>query len=89
MAKALGVIMGYRRGTNTQYPQQVIVKLLVNDPKEAGTFLAGKAVYKDRHGNVYRGRVLRLHGRRNGLVIVKFKPNLPGQAIGGIVEVER
>jgi large subunit ribosomal protein L35Ae len=85
--KAKGIIMGYRRGTNTQYTSQVLVKLLIDDPRKAGLFLAGKAVYRDAKGNVYKGRVLRLHGRKNGVVVVRFTPNLPGQAIGGIVEI--
>ena len=85
--KVKGVIMGYRRGTNTQYTSQVLVKLLIDDPRKAGLFVAGRALYRDKHGNVYRGRVVRLHGRRNGVVVVRFTPNLPGQSIGDLVEV--
>ncbi len=81
------VIMGYRRGSNTQYTNQVILKLLGVSAKEAGTFIARKVVYRDRHGNVYRGRIIRRHGSRNPLVIAVFHPNLPGQAIGEEAEV--
>ena len=87
MESVKGIIMGYRRGPNTQYTSQVLVKLLIDDPRKAGVFLAGRAVYRDPKGNVYKGRVLRLHGRRNGIVVVRFEPNIPGQAIGGLVEV--
>jgi len=87
MLKAKGIIMGYRRGTNAQYTNQVLVKLLIDDPSKAGLYLAGKAIYRDSHGNVYKGKVLKLHGRRNAVVIVRFHPNLPGQAIGGIVDI--
>ncbi len=87
MMKAKGIIMGYRRGTNTQYPRQVLVKLLIDDPRKAGMFVGGRALYRDKHGNTYKGRVLRLHGRKNGVVVVRFEPSLPGQSIGDIVDV--
>lgn len=85
--EAVGVIMGYRRGGGRQYTQSVLVKLVNVDPRHAGVFVGGVAVYKDRYGNTYKGRVLRLHGRRNGVVEVRFKPHLPGQAIGDLVSV--
>ncbi len=88
MPKALGIVLGYRRGTNTQYTGQVLVKLLIEDPGEAGKYVAGKALYRDSKGNIYKGRVVGLHGRR-GVVLVRFKPNLPGQAIGGLVEITK
>ena len=87
--EATGVIMGYRQGGGRQYTQSVLVKLLNVDPKQAGTFVGGIAVYRDRHGNTYKGRVLRLHGRRNAVVEVRFKPHLPGQAIGDLVTVKK
>ncbi|GBF08341.1 50S ribosomal protein L35Ae [Aeropyrum pernix] len=87
VARARGVVLGYRRGTNTQYPQHALVKLLLDDPRKAGLYVSGVAFYRDRYGNVYKGRVLRLHGRRGGVVVVKFNPPLPGQATGGVVEV--
>lgn len=87
--EATGVIMGYRLGGGRQYAQSVLVKLVSVDPKEAGVFVGGIAVYRDKHGNTYKGRVLRLHGKRNGVVEVRFKPHLPGQAIGGLVTVRK
>ncbi|BAN90926.1 50S ribosomal protein L35ae [Aeropyrum camini] len=87
MARVRGVILGYRRGTNTQYTQHALVKLLLDDPRKAGLYVSGTALYRDRYGNVYKGRVLRLHGRRGGVVVVRFKPPLPGQAVGGVAEV--
>ncbi len=85
MAEA--IILGYRRGSNTQYPQQVLLKIIGVSARDAYRFLAKKVVYKDKHGNVYKGRIVRKHGRRNPVVLAVFEPNLPGQAIGGRVEI--
>ena len=85
MVKA--VILGYRRGTNTQYTGQVILKLEGVSAREAHKYIAHKVVYRDEKGNVYRGRIVRKHGARNPTVIAVFHPNLPGQAIGRTAEV--
>jgi len=86
-ARAEGVILGYRLGGGRQYTSHVLVKLEV-DPKEVGKFVGGIAKYVDKYNNVYVGRVLRKHGAKGTVVIVRFKPNLPGQAITGKVVVE-
>jgi len=81
------IIMGYRRGTNTQYTRQVILRV-VGVPVKVARGLAGRRViYRDRHGNVYRGRILKPHGARNPLLLARFERPLPGQAIGGVAEI--
>lgn len=80
-------ILGYRRGTNTQYTGQVILLLEGVSAREAHKYIAHRVVYRDRHGNVYRGRIVRKHGARNPTVLAVFEPNLPGQAIGEEAEV--
>ncbi len=85
MVKA--IIVGYRRGTNTQYPQQVILRVEGVSAKEVYRYLSRKVVYRDEKGNVYRGRIVRKHGARNPTVIAVFHPNLPGQAIGREAEI--
>jgi large subunit ribosomal protein L35Ae len=81
------IIMGYRRGTNTQYTRQVILRV-EGVPLKVVRGLAGRrVVYRDRHGNVYRGRVLKPHGARNPLLLARFERPLPGQAIGGVAEI--
>lgn len=82
-----GVILGYRQGGGRQYPSQVLVKLFVN-PRDVGRFIGGTVRFTDRHGNTYVGRILRRHGARNSVVVVKFKPNIPGQAIASRVTAE-
>jgi ribosomal protein L35AE/L33A len=43
--------------------------------------LGKKLEYKDKHGNVYHGKIVRKHGKRG--YIATFKPNLPPYALGG------
>jgi len=81
------VIIGYRRGSNTQYPGQVLLKIEGVSGREAHRFISRRVVYRDAKGNVYRGRIIRKHGARNPVVIAVFEPNLPGQAIGGEAEI--
>lgn len=77
-----GVVLGYRRGTNTQYPSEVLVKFYgVESRSDASRLIGRKVIYKDVYGNVFHGKVIGVHGRK-GVVRAAFKPNLPGQAIG-------
>jgi len=86
-AEAKGLILGYRRGTNTQYPNEVLLKLYgVDDRGHASQFIGKKVVYVDEKGNTYRGKIIGVHGRK-GVVRAVFNPNLPGQAIGKEVKV--
>jgi len=76
-----GRIFGFRRGSKTQNPNQVIVYVEgVDDVKKLIGFTTE---YKDKYGNTYIGRVIRHHGKHE--VRVVFVPNLPGQAPGDIV----
>ncbi|MDK2384791.1 MAG: 50S ribosomal protein L35ae [Candidatus Korarchaeota archaeon] len=82
-----GVIMGYRRGSNTQYTSEVLVYVPgVAGRREASRLIGRRAVYVDEKGNVYRGRVTRVHGNR-GVLRASFTPNLPGQAIGREIKI--
>ena len=82
-----GVVVNFVRGGGRQYNSKVIVRVLDADAKALGRVIGGKAVFVDRHGNRYVGRILRRHGARNPLVLVRFRPNLPGQALGSVVEL--
>jgi len=81
-----GVIVGYRRSRARQYNNQVLVKLFV-PPAEAHGFIGARVVARDPHGNVYRGRIVKVHSRSRAVVRVFFEPNIPGQLIGSVVEV--
>ncbi len=77
-----GLIIGYRRGTNTQYTNQVLARIHgIESHKQAAQLVGWKALYVDKYGNKYYGKIVGVHGRK-GVVKIVFKPNLPGQAIG-------
>lgn len=76
------VIVGYRRGSNTQYPSRVLLRV-IDENVIPHSLIGKKVIYKDRYGNVYRGKILSVHGKGvNRILIASFKPNIPGQAIG-------
>ncbi len=82
-----GIILGYRLGSNTQYEKQVLIRVDgINSRNEASQLIGWKVLYRDSKGNTYRGKVVHVHGNK-GVVIAVFKPNLPGQAIGGDVYI--
>jgi len=82
----IGVVMGYRRGSNTQYPRQVLIKVVNSLTKKVDNLVGAKLLVKDTYGNEYHGRVVKVHARgRNNVVIGVFNRNLPGQAIGAEV----
>ena len=81
------VVVGYRRGSNTQYTNQVLLRI-TNTRITPHSLIGKRIIYRDKYGNVYRGKVLKVHGKgANSVVIASFKPNLPGQALGGCVKI--
>lgn len=83
-----GVVMGYRRGANTQYTNQVLVRVTDTVMKRVDSLVGAKALVKDQWGNTYVGKVVGIHARgRNNVVIVRFKRNVPGQVIGEPVRI--
>ncbi|MET1128041.1 MAG: 50S ribosomal protein L35ae [Thermoproteota archaeon] len=82
-----GLVLGYQRGSNTQYEEKVLLRIDgVSTDREAARFIGWKVLYIDSKGNKYIGKILRTHGR-HGVVVSRFRPNLPGQAIGGTVYI--
>ncbi len=74
--------MGYRRGSNTQYVNQVYIKVL--DYPNVYSLVGCRVRVVDGYGNTYLGKVIKVHGRsRNSVVIATFNRNVPGQVIGG------
>ena len=82
-----GVIEDFIKGGGKQYNNKVIIKVLDVKISEIDKLIGGKVIFVDSHGNKYKGRIIRRHGSRNPLVIVKFKPNIPGQALGSLVDL--
>ncbi len=85
--KVYGVIVGYRRGPNQQYTNQVIMKIDgVNSRRHAARFIGFLVKIVDKHGNMYKGKIVGTHGCK-GYVRVVFKPNIPGQLIGATATI--
>lgn len=83
-----GLVLSYRRGSNKQYPGQVLVSVPI-DRKRVHGLIGTKVIVKDKHGNVYIGKVIGALGSRNPKLIVVFKRSVPGQLIGKPVIVEK
>lgn len=80
-------ILGYRQGLSRQVTSQVLFRVEGATKEELQRLLGRAVIYRDKFGNVYRGQILAKHG--NGDVVrARFSPNLPGQALGGIAEIQ-
>ncbi|MEM0027082.1 MAG: 50S ribosomal protein L35ae [Ignisphaera sp.] len=84
--KVFGIIKGFRRGGGRQYNDHVLVQLLA-DVKTVGSLVGAKIRVVDKYGNIYNGRIVKIHSFRNSVAIAKFSRNLPGQAIGALTEI--
>jgi len=87
-SKSVGIILGYRRSKANQYTNQVLIKVLESPSGIAG-FIGASVVARDVHGNVYRGKVIRVHSRKKSVVVVRFRRNIPGQLIRSFVEIKK
>ena len=90
-----GAFCGFRRSRLRQNVNQALVKIQHVNSKDDVRFYLGKRVayvYKAKaakEGEAYRaiwGKVCRAHGD-NGMVITKFKNNLPPRAMGATLRV--
>jgi len=88
VARFVGVIRSYRRSGARQYNEQVLVQVFT-DPKLVGSLVGAKVIARDRYGNVYRGKVVKVLSFKNCTVVVRFRPNVPGQLLGSRVEILR
>lgn len=79
-----GVIMSYRKGSNTQTNNQMII--MPEDAKKSKDLVGKKVVYKIKTGQI-NGIVTSLHGRK-GAVRARFERGLPGQSITKEVLIE-
>lgn len=82
-----GVIVNYKTGCKVQYTRHVLVKVPeITNIGLASRLLNRKAIWISPSGKQIHGKVVAVHGKR-GIVRVMFKRGLPGQAIGGPVEI--
>jgi large subunit ribosomal protein L35Ae len=78
--------MNYRIGIRTQKPTECLIQFTgVTSRSESGQ-LVGRNVVLTRAKMRYAGKIVGSHGN-NGVVLVRFKKGVPGQAIGSTVEL--
>jgi large subunit ribosomal protein L35Ae len=81
-----GTIVNYRIGIRTQMSNWCLVQIMgENTVSKAGQLVGRKMIL--RFGkNSFIGRIMGLHGKK-GVVTVKFRRGVPGEAIGARVEL--
>ena len=78
--------MNYRTGIKAQMPRECLVQFTdVVSAATAGQLIGQKVVWKGEKKK-HTGRIVSLHGK-NGIVRVRFKKGVPGQALGTKVEL--
>ena len=83
----MATILSFRRGRQTQTPNQILLEMDSVDSKQKAVKLIGKkVVWKSPAGKKIVGTVTNLHGNK-GVLRVRFGKGLPGQALGKKIEV--
>lgn len=76
--------MNYRIGIRTQKASECLVQL-TDVSAIAGKLIGQKVVWKNKKA-MHVGKIVGFHGG-NGVVIVRFRKGVPGQALGTAVEL--
>ena len=77
--------MNYRLGRKTQYPKMCLIKVLDVDPSDSKQMIGWKVGWPADEPKIF-WKIVGLHGRK-GMLRVKFKRGVPGQALGGHVKI--
>ena len=81
-----GRIMNYRIGIRTQMSGECLIQFTdVFSPAQSGQLIGQKVLWKGDKKECI-GKIVGFHGKK-GVVRVKFKKGVPGQALGTIVEL--
>lgn len=82
-----GIILNYRLGQFTQHNKELLTRVLrVQNESEASMYIGRKVVWRSTGGKKIVGKIVGIHGK-NGVMRVKFRTGLPGQAIGTNVDI--
>lgn len=84
--RIIGRIVNYRTGPRTQMSRECLIQFENVDSVSTAGQLIGRKVAWKKGNNKFVGRIASLHGK-NGMVRVRFKKGVPGQAIGNTVEL--
>jgi large subunit ribosomal protein L35Ae len=88
MAKAK--LVQFRRGRKTQKPRHFLIEIQNINSREKAEKFKDKEVFwvsPGKEKKIISGKIASPHGNK-GLVRAIFKKGLPGQAIGGEIEVK-
>ena len=86
MATLYGVIVNYRVGPKTQRSRECLVKFPnVKSAKDASRLIGRKVVWPAEEKRMI-GKIVATHGTK-GLVRVRFRKGVPGQALGTHVRI--
>lgn len=81
-----GTIVNYRIGIRTQMSKWCLIQITgENSVSKAGQLVGRKMILKFGK-NSFIGKIMSLHGKK-GVVTVKFRKGVPGNAIGAKVEL--
>jgi large subunit ribosomal protein L35Ae len=80
-------IVNYRGGKSTQVPNQILIEIAGCDSRAvASKFIGKRVVWKSPAKKEINGKITQTHGN-NGILRARFSKGLPGQALGGKVDV--
>ena len=84
--KVRGRIVNYRKGPGAQTSRECLIEFeMVDSASSAGKLVGQKVTWASGNAK-FVGKIIAPHGR-NGMVRVRFRPGVPGQAIGTRVEL--
>jgi len=86
LAALYGIIVNYRVGPKTQRSKECLVKFPnVNSAKDASRLIGRKVAWPAEEKRII-GKIVATHGTK-GLVRVRFRRGVPGQALGTHVRI--
>ena len=81
-----GLIVSYRTGPKTQRSKECVLKFPNVKSSSEATRLIGRKIAWPVGERKIRGKIVASHGKK-GLVRVRFRKGVPGQALGTRVEL--
>ncbi|MEM0504268.1 MAG: hypothetical protein QXN19_00375 [Sulfolobales archaeon] len=77
-----GVITSYRVGKARQFNNYLLIKVVSSTYSKVDALIGCKVLVRDGAGNEYRGKIVRIHSRRNNVVVARMRRGIPGQLLG-------
>jgi large subunit ribosomal protein L35Ae len=80
-----GLILNYRLGRKKQYSKECLIEVLDATPSEAMQLIGCKVGWPAGEPKIF-GKIISPHGRK-GVLRVRFKKGVPGQALNTLVRI--